>query len=289
MICEIFLFSLFFILAGSLYYYLGVHISFPPVLKKSPYKFEESFLFKYVFLFVLDGVRYDTLMDITKAPFINELAGRGMVFHNNYVNFPVSTQQGIISFLTGARPGLVTWSSNNRGRFSLDSIISLCKERGIFTSLCVNRKWWSEFFGGDRVREIEGADIKNTCLITGEALKTIELLPDHNKAFITVHLEIGDHSGHFYGAKSPEYLSSLMLCDSMIKECYRALMDKGIMDKSLFIITSDHGHRDGGCHGGDEETVIHTPLIFYGKGVRCGEFGDVTNITDIAPTVSFLL
>jgi len=289
MIFEIFIFSLFFILAGCLYYYLGIHISFPPALKKSSCKFEETPLLNYVFLFVLDGARYDTLMDITKAPFINDLAGRGMVFHNNYVNFPVSTQQGIISFLTGARPGLCTWSSNNRGRFSLDSLISLCKEKGIFTSFCVNRKWWGEFFGGDRVREIEGADIKNTCLITGEVLKTIELLPEHNKAFITVHLEIGDHSGHFYGAKSPEYISSLLLYDSMIKECCRALMDKGIMDKSLFIITGDHGHRDGGGHGGDEETVIHTPLIFYGKGVRCGECRDITNINDIAPTVSFLL
>ena len=38
----------------------------------------------------------------------------------------------------------------------------------------------------------------------------------------------------------------------------------------FLIITSDHGHRDDGGHGGDEEAVLHTPLIFSGDAVKEG-------------------
>ena len=289
MIYDLFFLSIFLILGGILYYFLGVKISGPPPLKKSAFEFPSKPLCKYVFLFVLDGVRYDVLMNDKRAPFVNDLARKGMVFHNNYVNFPSSTQQGIISFLTGSKPGLISWHASNKGKLNVNSLIDLCRDNGIFTALCVNRKWWGEFFGGDRVRDIWGADIKNTHLITQEVIKTIDILPEKKNALVVVHFEITDLSGHFYGAKSQEYLSSVALCDGMIKECYKSISDRELLDDSLLIITSDHGHRDDGGHGGDEEAVLHTPLIFSGDAVKEGSSRETANITDIAPSISFFL
>ncbi len=47
--------------------------------------------------------------------------------------------------------------------------------------------------------------------------------------------------------------------------------------------------KTGSTHGSDLNYDTHVPLLFYGKGINKGETTELTEITDVAPTISALL
>ena len=53
-------------------------------------------------------------------------------------------------------------------------------------------------------------------------------------------------------------------------------------DRTTFVITADHGHIDGGGHGGWEDAVTRVPAVFVGPGVTLDR-GEIDQV-DIAPT-----
>ena len=50
----------------------------------------------------------------------------------------------------------------------------------------------------------------------------------------------------------------------------QALVDAGILDDTLLILTSDHGGTMKGSHGGTQAEERFTPFVAWGKGVRNG-------------------
>ena len=66
--------------------------------------------------------------------------------------------------------------------------------------------------------------------------------------------------------------------------------EAGILDKSVIVITSDHGGIDKG-HGGITMAEMRTPLIIWGKGVKKGWcFDDVPTVQqDVASVLADLL
>ena len=45
----------------------------------------------------------------------------------------------------------------------------------------------------------------------------------------------------------------------------------------------------GSTHGSPQIYDTHTPLLFYGKGIKPGSTAERTEIPDIAPTIATLL
>ena len=99
-----------------------------------------------------------------------------------------------------------------------------------------------------------------------------------------------DHVGHSAGHDTPEYYEVLVRLDNWIGEIVQAIEEAGIMDKSVIMITSDHGGIGHG-HGGRTMEEMETPWIIYGKGIKKDYCFDDLSVMqyDVASTMAALL
>lgn len=79
-----------------------------------------------------------------------------------------------------------------------------------------------------------------------------------------------DKIGHSIGWYTEEYMQQLSHIDSIIESVYIACVEAGIIDNTLFVITSDHGGHDK-THGQSVIPDIETPFFLMGKGIIPGE------------------
>jgi len=285
-----FFFYFFTLLLGYIFY-TNINSKLKPLQQNKDITIKSTPLVNYVFLFMLDGVRYDSILDSNNAPFINKLIKENLLLTNNYVNFPSGTQQGIVALIAGCKPGTFSWMIFNtyREKVPVESLIDNCKERNIPVFFLVNKPWWNEFFPEGENLNVLGTYFENKKIIMEKNLKTVEKLNKYKKAFIIVHLEVSDFMGHVHGGNSKEYSSAIKLEDEIINETINSLKENNLLKNTTIIITSDHGHLDRGGHGGQENVILHTPLIFAGKKIKKGTINEETNILDIAPTIAFIL
>lgn len=101
---------------------------------------------------------------------------------------------------------------------------------------------------------------------------------------------------HLYGVKYLDEIPALYdgavnLFDNTVKKLVKCLEKTGILEKTIIIITGDHGDnplRDGMFigHFGLYESVIHVPLIIFGPGFSGGKrIKGFVQHTDIFPTI----
>ncbi|CAM4140378.1 alkaline phosphatase family protein [Zobellia roscoffensis] len=82
-----------------------------------------------------------------------------------------------------------------------------------------------------------------------------------------IHFDHVDHAGHEYGHGTPHYYESVEKSDKLLKEVMDAIKTAGIGDKTLVIVSADHGGLGKG-HGGESLQEIEIPFIVWGKGVK---------------------
>ena len=99
-----------------------------------------------------------------------------------------------------------------------------------------------------------------------------------------------DHVGHGVGHDTPELYKKLKELDLWIGQIVDAIDEAGILDKSVIVVTADHGGINKG-HGGITMEEMRTPLIIWGKGIRKGYcFDDVPTVQqDVAGVLADLL
>ena len=99
-----------------------------------------------------------------------------------------------------------------------------------------------------------------------------------------------DHVGHGIGHDTPELYKKLKELDLWIGQIVDAIDEAGILDKSVIVVTSDHGGINTG-HGGITMEEMRTPLIIWGKGIKKGYcFDDVPTVQqDVAAVLADLL
>ena len=99
-----------------------------------------------------------------------------------------------------------------------------------------------------------------------------------------------DHVGHGIGHDTPELYKKLKELDLWIGQIVEAIDEAGILDKSVIVITSDHGGIGTG-HGGITMEEMRTPLIVCGKGIKKGYcFDDIPTVQyDVAGVLADLL
>lgn len=97
-----------------------------------------------------------------------------------------------------------------------------------------------------------------------------------------------DGVGHSKGHDTPEYYAKLKVLDGYVGEIVQAVKDAGMLDETIFILSSDHGGINKG-HGGKTMVEMETPLIISGKNVKRGhEISESVMQFDIAPTIAHI-
>ena len=106
-----------------------------------------------------------------------------------------------------------------------------------------------------------------------------------------MHLNQVDSAGHSFGYNKQPYRRALSRVDVLIGKLYAAYEAANMLDDTLFIFCTDHGHRyaqDGTGHGGNSDVEVKVTFAITGKTVKSGKPGKYVN-TDLAPIVAYAL
>lgn len=104
----------------------------------------------------------------------------------------------------------------------------------------------------------------------------------------TIVYDFPDHYGHADGFDSAEYFQSLNDLDKCLKSIIDATKEAGIYDKTVFIVTSDHGGIKK-THGGITLNELETPFIIFGLNIKKGHnIQEFMMQYDIAATIAYI-
>ena len=119
-----------------------------------------------------------------------------------------------------------------------------------------------------------------------------ETVNDRDKYQIAyMHLDQVDHAGHSFGYGKPGYVNAVSRVDMLIGRLYDAYEAAGMLEDTLFVLCTDHGHRLPGGHknhGKNTDLEVNITFALAGKTVKSGTPGKYVN-TDLAPIVSYAL
>jgi len=262
-------------IAQTVYFYRSVvdyRAHFPEMpgnneLRKSPG------LARNVLVVVVDGLRIDASYNMGTLNLLRDL---GMV-SISIVGLPSLSLPGDAVLFTGSWQEFSGVTTNWYKGPGPDSVFDEAKSSNLTTST-VGYGSVDMMFGRSidmKTGYDQDRDILGQCL---------ELMTNGSYNLMAVHFSSPDHEGHLHGGRSDQYMKAVADIDGYIAEILKHLN----LNDSVVIITSDHGHRDEGGHGGREREVVETPLVIAGRGIRHVGLGHV-NQTDVAPTISVIL
>ena len=87
------------------------------------------------------------------------------------------------------------------------------------------------------------------------------------------------------------YDEEILAVDRALDAFLQALSDEGVLDRSLLVLTADHGE-ELFDHGGFEhghtlyQELLHVPLLFLGEGLTPARVATPVSLIDVLPTVA---
>lgn len=106
----------------------------------------------------------------------------------------------------------------------------------------------------------------------------VRLIREYRPQVMFVHYPGADNAGHAKGWGSPEQVAAIESIDANLGQLFQALADAKIADKTLVILSADHGGA-GLTHGPEDPRSRHIPWIVRGPGIRKGV--DLTRYGDL--------
>lgn len=219
---------------------------------------------------LVDGLRYDEAEAMASVTSLSERGAFGAALHSP----PTRSRPGYHALFTGVTPdGSGVRSNRYTGPARLDSLADRVRAAGGDCAWVGEElAWLPELFAADGERvevgpEALGAELDGV-LAEGATLTV-------------VHVLRVDESAHEGGVATPEHRAALEAADDLIARV-AATLD----DETLFAVISDHGHIDGGGHGGFEPEVARVPFLLLAPGIEPGLRRGVIPATAIAPTLA---
>ena len=240
-----------------------------------------------VVIVVIDGLREDVSRQM---PTLNRLREQG-ADRVATVGQPSFSLPGWTVLGTGAwqeQSGITT--NFTEDSIVLDTLFESAKRAGLTTAI-VGHEQWGQLYptGVDTQRYFPEADDVYTNLegdlqfdrtVTDAALEVLA-----EQANLTlIHLLSVDSVAHGWGALSAEAQQAVANADQQLGRILEAID----LENTTVFVTADHGHIDGGGHGGWEDEVLRIPLVSAGQGILPGQYETVTQ-ADVTPTVAALL
>ena len=301
----------------SFYFLMGIFliISLSSCKKKVAYKLDENVPYNLLII-TIDTLRADRLgcygCKEAETPNIDRLAGKGVRFENCYSSIPLTLPSHCTIF-TGREP--ITHKVRNNGSYFLDkreeTFPEILKSHNYTTSAIISAWVLHSKFGLNQGFDYydDSLDIKqmagNLAEITADVVYNkfrhwLEM-NHHQKFFSWIHFydphspfqPPGEYAKRF---KSNPYDGEVSFVDFQIGKIIEDLKIKKIIDKTLIIITSDHGeafgeHKEIGHGIFCYEESLRVPLIFYNPPTfkKGRVVSQRTRLIDIMPTILELL
>lgn len=147
---------------------------------------------------------------------------------------------------------------------------------GAFTNwTAINTGIIENGIGVDKIYGMDDASI------TAEVVNYVK---ENSPQFVFVQMDEADAAGHTFGFNSQQQLDKITQLDEYVGQIYSAYEEMGILDKTLFIVTSDHGGTPSATHGGMSAEEINVMFAATGKTVVRGTIGTMA-VRDTAAVV----
>lgn len=140
--------------------------------------------------------------------------------------------------------------------------------------------------GIDVYKGTSSADVR----VIRDAVDYVEELVEAGKdapALLFLQLDEADAAGHSSGYGTTAHLNKIKQQDTWINRLYEAYGEMGLLEDTLFIVTTDHGGI-GTSHGGSTDSEMKIMFAATGKTVEKGTIGEM-GIRDTASIVLYAL
>ncbi len=261
------------------------------------------------------GAQYLAPYEATRdpMPFLTELAGRSFQAEYAYAVYPESIK-GFVPLIASRYPAFETTPESYE--FPMATLASVLKANGYQTALYHSGRF--DYLGMRSVIEGRGFDtLVDAGQISGvldssfgvEESSTIErLLADLDRRtddapFFYAYLPIAGHHPYDSPERGPfdgegefsDYLNAIHYADRSIRTLYDGLHDRGLSERTLFVVVGDHGQAFA-QHPGNYghvfylyEENIRIPLWIHGPGVKAERWRQPVSVIDLSPTITDLL
>ena len=119
--------------------------------------------------------------------------------------------------------------------------------------------------------------------------QAVKYIKEKQPNLVAICFDNPDHVGHADGHDTPAYYTKLKELDTYVGQIVQAVKDAGMIENTIFILTSDHGGINKG-HGGKTMMEMETPFIISGKNISKGIcFDDISMMQyDVASTIAYI-
>jgi hypothetical protein len=259
---------------------------------------KKGFTVDHVVVIGVDGMSPDGIRN-ANTPMLDSMVQNGAVTMQARSVLPSSSSPNWASMIMGADTEQHGITSNGWEKFDHQLPPVVATENGTFPTIFTLFKDQQpdahvgaiyDWDGFGRLFEKDDVDFDiNGDHEDGTTTDAIAYIKEHTPKFTFVHLDHVDHAGHSMGHGSGEYYTSVAKADSLITEIVKATKEAGMFEKTLFIVSADHGGLGYG-HGGESLAEMTIPFIMYGAGVKKGyEIEETVYQYDNAPTVAYAM
>ena len=210
-------------------------------------------------------------------PTVKRMMEQGASSIYQYNIMPSNSRENWTALFSGTPPG-----KNNPG--SVPTIFTIVNEKCKDNSAFFYEWDWLNGIASDEITD------KHTIHSNTESAKKIAAyITEKKPVFTAVVFNEPDSVGHNKRWGSDLYYAKLAELDSFLAIIEQAVIDAGIYDDTVFVLSSDHGGALTG-HGFNLVSHRRIPLVFYGSIIKEGfEIPAKRSICDIAPTMAVIL
>jgi hypothetical protein len=255
-----------------------------------------------VLLITIDCLRYDLLGDArARLPNLDRLASEGLSFERAYAPGS-STVYSLSAIFSGKHYSLLEWSGERRASIfprndETPRIPELLDRGGVHTVQAASMNWLDDTLGitrGFRVRDYEalpGPRWKPGTSVTDALVARLGEIGD-DPTFLYAHF-IDAHEPYAGPRATPafeRYAREVELVDSHVGRLLEAIDRHRLRDRTVVIITADHGEGFGEhrrrAHGNSlYDELIRVPLLIRSPGTRARTIETPVTLVDLGPTI----
>lgn len=261
----------------------------------SAFAYEPSYgVYKHVFIIGIDGA--GSFIEKANTPNFDRIFGSGAVTYNARTEVRTNSADNWSSILKGVSFLKHNITNDNIGEQEMTSDIEFPTVFTYVRGAMPDAKLasfvnWNAINVG--IVETDIGVVKGNYPSDEEVTNLIcnYLNEGNDPALMFVQFDSVDHVGHDTSSDSAEFISQIEVVDGYLGRIYDTVAAKGMLEDSLFIVVSDHGHlRQFGGHGGITMDESMTTLAVRGKTVITGgKLDKFTRSRDVAAITLYAL